>query len=283
MLIPLYAEIRAAKCTGAGVYSRSASERHFCTYAANPHAPLRLPYAIISFMSPNSLLFPALATFAACFCAALSSAATVEVLTLDKSTALLKIDGRAARTLRVGELTREGVHLRGITRTGEAQLRIRGIDETLAAGRTVVVSPNNAGLPQLAIPKDTEGRFLAQFLALGQPFQVEVDPNRGGGLVMPAADADRMRLPYKDPEPIAGEPKKAKEFARPQRLVRKGKPYFNHFPTIKNVKVGGIDLFGVRAIVSEDPELKRATAGRDFLLLMDTTWEGSTLTVRRLP
>jgi hypothetical protein len=100
---------------------------------------------------------------------------------------------------------------------------------------------------------------------------------------MPVGDADRIRLPYKDPDPVAGEPRKPKEFPRPQRFYRKGKPHFNHFPVIKTVRVGTIDLYGVKAVVSEDPELKRAVAGRDFLLLLDTTWEGSSLTVRRLP
>lgn len=232
----------------------------------------------------NIILRPVSAYFLALgFAWTAGHAATVEVLATDKNTAILKIDGRAARPVRIGELTREGVYLRAINRAGEAQLRIRGIEETVAPGRTVIVAPNPSGLPSLSIPKNADGLFLAQFLALGQPFQVEIDPSRPGGIVMPVADAERIRLPYKDPEPTAGQPRKPREFPRPQRAFRKGKPYFNHFPVVKSIKVGPIELFGVKVTVSEDPELKRAVAGRNFLLLMDTTWDGSSLIVRRLP
>ncbi len=211
------------------------------------------------------------------------SATTIEVLSVQRSSVTLKIDGRAPRVVSAGDLTPEGIYLRGISKAGDAQLRIRGVEETVGVGRILAAAANVAGLPTLTIPKDVEGRFLAQFLANGQPFQVEVDPKRPGGLVMPVADAERMRLPYKDEPQKAGEPKKKLEFPKPQRFYRKGKPYFNHFAPIKNVKVGGIDLFGVQATVSEDPEVKRAVAGRGFLLLMDASWEGSTMTVRRLP
>ncbi len=214
------------------------------------------------------------------------SATTVEVVSLQRSAAVLKIDGRAARTVGFGELTSEGVYVSGLDSAGNVSVRIRGVEESVGVGRLVAVSPNIAGLPALSIPKDTDGKFIAQFLALGQPFQIEVDPKRQGGLLMPAADAERLRLPYKDEPPAKGEEakkRKKSDYPRPQKVARKGKAFLNHFTEIKTIKVGGIDLYGVKATISEDPELKRAIAGRNFLMLMNTTWEGSTLTVQRLP
>ena len=212
-------------------------------------------------------------------------ATTVEVLSIAGSAVTLRIDGRTPKTLYSGDLASEGVYMRGLTRTGEAILRIRGVEEIMPAGRIVVAAPNVAGLPSLNIPKDLEGKFIAQFLLLNQPFQVEVDPKSPVGLLLPAGDADRVQLPYKDPPPPKGEEakKRKSDYPRPSKRMLKGKPYFEHFTQAKSVKVGGIELFGVQTTVSENPELKRAVAGRAFLTLMDTTWEGSTLTVRRLP
>ena len=213
------------------------------------------------------------------------SATTVEVLAIAKGGVTLKIDGRAPRTLYAGELTPEGVYVQGLTRTGEAMLRIRGTEEVMPPGRIVVAAPNVAGLPALNIPKDLDGKFIAQFLLLNQPFQVEIDPKSPAGLLLPTADAERVQLPYKDPPPPKGEENKKRksEYPRPNKRFLKGKPFYDHYTTAKSVKVGGIELFGVKATVSEHPELKRAVAGRAFLMLMDTTWEGSTMTVRRLP
>ncbi len=212
-------------------------------------------------------------------------ATTVEVVSIQRGAVSMRIDGRAPKPFFPGDLTPEGVYVQGLTRTGEAMLRIRGIDEIMAPGRIVVAAPNAAGLPSLNIPKDLEGKFIAQFLLLNQPFQVEVDPKSPAGLLLTAADADRVQLPYKDPPPAKGEESKKRnsEYPRPNKRMLKGKPYFDHFTTAKSVKVGGIELFGVKTVVSENPDLKRAVAGRAFLNLMDTTWEGSTLTVRRLP
>ena len=224
------------------------------------------------------------AAFAALGCAGVS-ATTVEVLAIAKGGVTLKIDGRTPKTVYPGELTPEGVYVQGLTRTGEAMLRIRGTEEVMPPGRIVVAAPNLAGLPALNIPKDLDGRFIAQFLLLNQPFQVEVDPKSPAGLLLPAADADRVQLPYKDAPPPKGEENKKRksEYPRPNKRFLKGKPFYDHYTTAKSVKVGGIELFGVKTTVSEHPELKRAVAGRAFLNLMDTTWEGSTMTVRRLP
>ncbi len=213
------------------------------------------------------------------------SATTVEVLAVAKGGVTLKIDGRAPKTLYPGDFTPEGVYVQGLTRTGEAMLRIRGTEEVMPAGRTVVAAPNVAGLPALNIPRDVDGKFIAQFLLLNQPFQVEIDPKSPAGLLLPTADAERVQLPYKDPPPPKGEESKKRksEFSRPNKRFLKGKPFYDHYTTAKSVKVGGIELFGVKTTVSEHPELKRAVAGRAFLMLMDTTWEGSTMTVRRLP
>jgi hypothetical protein len=232
-------------------------------------------------MNHKIALFSALALLAC----SVASATTVEVLTIAKGAVTLRIDGRAPKTLYPGDLAPEGVYVQGLTRTGEAMLRIRGTEEVMPPGRIVVAAPNVAGLPALNIPKDLDGRFIAQFLLLNQPFQVEVDPKSPVGLLLPAADADRVQLPYKDAPPPKGEENKKRksEYPRPNKRMLKGKPYFDHFTTAKSVKVGGIELFGVSTTVSENPDLKRAVAGRAFLNLMDTTWEGSTMTVRRLP
>jgi hypothetical protein len=214
-------------------------------------------------------------------------ATTVEVVSIQGGAVTLRIDGRAPKTLYTGDLTPEGVYVRGLTRAGEATLRIRGIDEVVVPGRIVVAAPNVAGLPALNIPKDVDGKFIAQFLLLNQPFQVEIDPKSPGGLTLPTADADRVQLPYKDaplPKDATPEQKKRKsDYARPSKRMFKGKPFYDHYTVAKSIKVGGIELFGVRTTVSEHPDLKRAVAGRAFLTQMDTTWEGSTMTVRRLP
>jgi hypothetical protein len=214
-------------------------------------------------------------------------ATTVEVLSVSGGAVTMRIDGRTPKTFYSGDLTPEGVYVQGLTRTGEANLRIRGINEVVAPGRTVVAAPNVAGLPALNIPKDVDGKFIAQFLLLNQPFQIEIDPKSPGGLLLPTADAERLQLPYKDPplpKDATPEQKKRKsEFSRPAKRSFKGKPFYDHYTVAKSVKVGGIELFGVKTTVSEHPELKRAVAGRAFLTLMDTTWEGSTMTVRRLP
>jgi hypothetical protein len=221
------------------------------------------------------------------FTCGVASATTVEVLSVQGGAVSMRIDGRAPKTFYTGDLTPEGVYVQGLTRAGEANLRIRGVNEVVSAGRIVVAAPNVAGLPALNIPKDVEGKFIAQFLLLNQPFQVEIDPKSPGGLTLPTADAERVQLPYKDaplPKDATPEQKKRKsEYARPSKRMLKGKPFYDHYTIAKSVKVGGIELFGVRTTVSEHPELKRAVAGRAFLTQMDTTWEGSTMTVRRLP
>jgi hypothetical protein len=231
----------------------------------------------------NTRFFAALIGLSTC---GATFATTVEMMAVQRGAATVRIDGRAPKTIHVGDLTPEGIYFRSISPQGEAKFRIRGVDETLAVGRTVAVSVNDTGLPSLVITADADGKFLGQFLALNQPFQVEVSPQQGVSLLMPAADAERLRLPYKD-EPAkaedAGKRRQLSQYPRPQKMNRKGKTYLNHFTEIKSVKVGGIELFGVKAIVSEDPELKRAVVGKHFLTAMDTTIEGSTLTMRRLP
>jgi aspartyl protease family protein len=228
-------------------------------------------------------IFPRLLALLVAAVAGLAQATTVEVVGVLPGAALLRIDGSPPRKVNVGELLPQGVYLRSVDRGGEAKIRIRGAEETVSMGKTVISSLTATGLPSLAVPKNTDGQFLAQFTALNQPFQVELDPKNPITLLMPVADAERIRLPFKDEPAKAGEPKKKPQFPRPQRVFKKGKPYFNHFVEIKNVRAGTIELFGVKAVISEDPDLKRAVAGRGFLLLTDATWEGSTMTLQRLP
>ncbi len=214
-------------------------------------------------------------------------ATTVEVISVQRGGVTARIDGRAPQKIAVGDLTSEGVYLKSVSAKGEAQLRIRGVDESVTAGRTIAASPNSAGLPSLQITANAEGKYIAQPTVLGQPFQLEIT-RQPLTLVIPVADADRIQLPYKDPPPpapVEGEkPKKIKsQYPKPQKITRNDKTYYRHFTQIKSIRLGGVELFGVKAVVSEDPDLKMAVAGKSLLVMMDPTWEGSTLTVRRLP
>ncbi|MEN9559905.1 MAG: hypothetical protein RLZZ502_1116 [Pseudomonadota bacterium] len=218
-----------------------------------------------------------------------AEATVVKLLSINKNKgeALFSIDSRATR-LALHQYSEQGVYLQKLS-ADEATVRFRGVEEVLSPGRLVVVAQNLLGQHSIAMMADAEGKYSNSFVILNQPLNAWVDV-KTPGVIIPAAEAERIRLPYReDPnanpsmvgaaKPDPNTPKL--KFLKPIKFT-KGKKIITHYPVdLRLVKLGQIEVFGVRAIITDDESVTKATFGKSFIMKLDPEWMGSTMTLTR--
>jgi predicted aspartyl protease len=258
------------------------------------------------FFSMRVLSLPALAL--SLFAATSSSlATTLQVVAVNgKSSAQFMIDG-SRRDARVGYFTDEGLLLEKIA-DDTAIFRFNGLPQRLRVNEVAILDSQTQGYVSHQIRADQKNRYLTPALVNGGSLQAEIDRN-ADIIVIPVADADRLGLPYKDkpsrnftiPKESA-EPKATKSgkagkdskdaaakaateeaSAKPATDSKDSKPgtYKTYSIELNSVRVGNVDVYGLRAVVTEKPGVTTTTIGRDFLRRLAPSWSDRTLTLVR--
>lgn len=223
-------------------------------------------------------------------------ATTLQLLSVGaKTKARMSIDG-AARELVIGQFTDEGLLLEKID--GDyAVFLFNGETKRMRVGEIAIVDSQTQGYVSHQIRADQKDKYMTPMLINGGNLLGEID-RRADAVVIPAADADRLGLPYKEkpsksfkvlPTPAPkDESKEAKELreaknAELEKAVKDGKPamYKTYVLPLNSIRVGTVDVYGVNAIISEKPGLTHAVVGKPFLRRVSPSWSNRTLSIVR--
>jgi aspartyl protease family protein len=195
-----------------------------------------------------------------------ASAAATEVLlvgTFGSSAAILAIDSGAPRTVKVGQVL-GGVKLISVENDRATVEAADGRRRVLVRGQTY--STGAGGGTQIAtLSEGAGGHFMADGLVNGGPLRFVVDTG-ATSVAIPAADAERLRIDYRSGRRVATQTANG---TAPAFLV-----------TLQSIRIGGIELQGVEAIVIEQG-LPVALLGNSFLSRTNMRREGQTMTLVR--
>lgn len=228
-------------------------------------------------------------------------ATTLQLVTVNgKSGAQFLIDG-VRRDARVGFFTDEGLLLEKVS-TDAVSFHFNGVPQQMRLNQVAILDSQTQGYTSHQIRADQKNKYLTPALVNGGNLQAEID-RTADIIVIPVADADRLGLPYKDKpsrsfripkEPV--DPKAAKDAkdakdakSAPEAVSAKaadsktGKDgtYKTYSIELNSVRIGVVDVYGLRAIVSEKPGLTTTVIGRDFLKRLAPSWSNRTLTLVR--
>jgi len=182
--------------------------------------------------------------------------------TFGDKAAVLVIDGRAPRTLRVGHEA-YGVKVVSVSADG-AVIEVGGTRRTLARGQGAG-APAADSRQSVTLSADARGHFVAQGAVNDQPMQFVVDT--GATMVaLPAADAARIGLDYR------------KGTVALTRTAAGVVPVYR--VRLDKVRLGDIELSGVDAVVIEQG-LDIALLGMSFLNRVEMTRDGDRMTLTR--
>jgi aspartyl protease family protein len=182
--------------------------------------------------------------------------------TFDTKAAILSIDSGAPKTVKVGQ-NFGGVTLIAVERD-RATVEIDGKRRVLVRGQTYSSSASSA--PQsVTLTVGAGGHFMADGQINGGAIRFVVDTG-ATAIAIPASDAIRLRIDYK-----AG---------RRGTTQTAGGPTAMYVVRLDTVRVGGIELHGVDAMVLEQG-LNIALLGNTFLNRMEMRREGQTMTLAR--
>lgn len=200
------------------------------------------------------------ALLAACACAA--HAADVRVVGVSANRAVVSIDGGAPRTLSIGQKTNEGVTLLGVD--GEvATFDIDGRRRALRMGQ--MVQKSSGGASTVTLKADSRGHFLTGGTINGASTQFLVDT--GATLIaIPGAEARRLGIAFAN---------------APQGTVKTaGGAVTAYKVRLDTVRVGGIELNGVDAVVIDQP-LEFVLLGMSFLNRTEMRRDGETMVLTK--
>jgi aspartyl protease family protein len=194
------------------------------------------------------------------------AAAAVEVTLVgvfaDKA-AVIAIDGGAPRTVKVGQKLGELTVI--AVEKDRATIELDGKRRVLVRGQTY--SPSTAGAERQSVTMSAGagGHFIVDGQINGGAIRFLVDTG-ASTVALPASDASRLRIDYRKGQ--RGTTQTAAGPA-PMYLVR-----------LDSVRVGGIELLNVEAIVLEQG-LGVALLGNSFLTRVEMRREGQTMTLTR--
>lgn len=206
-----------------------------------------------------------------------------------KSTAQFVLDG-VKRDARLGQFTDEGLLLQKID--GDyAVFLLNGETRRMRVGEAAILDSQTQGLISHQIRADQKNKYLTPALINGGNVQAEID-RTADVLVIPSTDADRLGIPYKEkpsrsfrvPKETTIEKKDGKEIKTiVEPKDKDGKPamYKTYTIDLNSVRVGAVDIYGVRAVVSEKPGLTTTVIGKDFLRRASPSWSNRVLTIVR--
>ena len=212
-------------------------------------------------MTRHFILLFALAGGAAVAAAHAADVALIGVIG-DKA-AVLAIDGGDPKTVKVGQSWR-GVTVLTVEKD-QATVEVDGKKRLLQRGlhyRNAEASSVGAGKVLLAA--DTRGHFYIDGAVNRVPVRFLVDT--GATMVsLPQRDAERLGIDYRSGR--RGSSNTANGIATVY-LVR-----------VDTIRIGGIELHGVDALVHEGPGLEQALLGMSFLNRVNMQREGATMTL----
>lgn len=241
---------------------------------------------------------PHLAAAALLFFVGAAAATTLQLVTVSgKSGAQFLIDG-VRRDARVGFFTDEGLLLEKVS-ADAVSFHFNGAPQQIRLNQVAILDSQTQGYVSHQIRADQKNKYMTPALVNGGNLQAEID-RAADIIVIPVADADRLGLPYKDKptrsfkipkEPVdpkatkdAKDTKAAADAASARAADSKtGKDgtYKTYSIELNSVRIGNVDVYGLRAVVSEKPGLTTTVIGRDFLKRLAPSWSNRTLTLVR--
>jgi aspartyl protease family protein len=210
-------------------------------------------------MKPVSLL-----AIAGLLAAASASATDITVSGLFTNKAVVQIDGGPLQTLSVGQKTSQGVVLVSVDRES-ATFDVDGQRMTLGLGRARM-SATPPVAETVSITADTLGHFTADGQVNGQSVRFVIDT--GASLVsVPVSEAQRLSLDYQK--------------GQKARMNTANGVTTGYLVKLDTVKVGGVTLHGVDAVVIEGTGFGSPLLGMSFLNRMNMKREGDIMTLTR--
>ncbi|WJW76225.1 retropepsin-like aspartic protease [Thiohalobacter sp. IOR34] len=196
-------------------------------------------------------------------------AADIEVLALFGERAMLRVDG-VKHLLRVGESTPEGIRLLA-TDTAGALLRIDGREQRVPLGaRARAVGGAGAaaaGGAEVVVWRDTHGMFRTVGSINGMPVDLLVDTG-ATFVTLSAVQARRLGIDFR----VEGERGRVMTASRPELAYR---------VRLDRVRLGGIELRNVSAVVLDGPNPPLTLLGMSFLRRLQMENDGERLVLRR--
>ena len=200
----------------------------------------------------------------ALLCAAPAAASDVSLIgTFESKAAILSIDAGAPKTVRVGQVF-GGVTVVSVEKD-RAIIEIDGKRRTLTRGQTYSSSAAASGTQSVTLSAGAGGHFTADGQINGGAVRFIVDTG-ATAVSIPASEANRLRIDYRK--------------GRRGTTHTAGGPTEAYLVTLDSVRVGGIELHNVEAIVIERG-LDVSLLGNTFLNRMEMRREGQTMTLLR--
>jgi aspartyl protease family protein len=202
-----------------------------------------------------------------------ATALDVNVVGLFPNKAVVQIEGGALQTLSVGQKTRDNIVLLSVDRDG-ATFDVQGRRVALALGPARrQTSPAAAAQTSPAVaanyavvPANNQGDLLADGEVNGIPVRFAVDTG-ATFITLPAREASRLGLDYNNGQKIVMETANGNVSAYRLKL--------------DTVRVGGVAVQNVDAVVTEGNSLPIALLGMSFLNRTDMKREGTILTLTK--
>jgi aspartyl protease family protein len=200
-----------------------------------------------------------------------ATALDINVVGLFPNKAVVQIEGGALRTLSVGQKTRDAIILLSVERDG-ATFDIQGRRVALAIGparrqtspaAAAQTSPA-AAADYAVVPTNDRGDLVADGEVNGMPVRFAVDTG-ATFITLPAREASRLGLDYHNGQKVVMETANGNVFAYRLKL--------------DTVRVGGVAVHNVDAVITEGNSLPIALLGMSFLNRTDMKREGTILTL----
>ena len=202
-----------------------------------------------------------------------ATALDVNVVGLFPNKAVVQIAGGALQTLSVGQKTRDDITLLSVERDG-ATFDIQGRRVALAIGparrqtspaAAAQTSPA-AAADYAVVPTNDRGDLVADGEVNGMPVRFAVDTG-ATFITLPAREASRLGLDYHNGQKGVMETANGNMFAYRLKL--------------DTVRVGGVAVNNVDAVITEGNGLPIALLGMSFLNRTDMKREGTILTLTK--
>jgi len=213
------------------------------------------------FMTRHFILLFALAC---AFIGARAAAADIALIgVIGDKAAVLAIDGGEPKTVKVGQSWR-GITVLAVEKD-QASVEVEGKKRVLQRGvHYRNVEATASALRRVLLAADTRGHFYIEGAVNRVPVRFLVDT--GATMVsLPQRDADRLGIDYRSGR--RGSSNTANGVATVY-LVR-----------IDSIRIGGIEMHGVDALVHEGPGLDQALLGMSFLNRVNMQRDGAVMTL----
>jgi aspartyl protease family protein len=192
---------------------------------------------------------------------AAAAAADVSLIgTFDTKAAILSIDAGAPKTVRVGQ-SFSGITLISVE-NDRATIEVEGKRRVLQRGQTYS-SGGSGGAQSVTLSAGAGGHFMADGQVNGGAMRFVVDTG-ATSIAIPASDANRLRIDYQKGRRVSTQTANG---VAPAYLV-----------TLDSVRIGGIELYSVEAIVIEQG-LAVGLLGNSFLNRTEMRREGQSMTL----